>query len=198
MRRCIQWKRFRRDDSQSGITSGWLTCPCQLSPAAGFQVDSCYLVTGQTKQAVALLKLCLRCDNFSYFLADDRGLQKKNASYNYGGMINLIKEREEISHISLRLSNRSICSLTFSYYLSLKRIASPRFCIQITYAPFNAPISIRFKLLTTDRDKVDGIILDVPLKLQPPEPHWYTYGSNILRWFVACKSMALTFVTSYN
>lgn len=79
-----------RDDSQSGITSGWLTCPCQLSPAAGFQVDSCYLVTGQTKQAVVLLKLCLRCDNFSYFLADDR-VQKKNAFYNYKGMINLIK-----------------------------------------------------------------------------------------------------------
>lgn len=56
--------------SGPGITSGWLTCPCQLGRAVGFQVDSCYLLTGQTKQPIALLKLCLLPDNFSYFYPD--------------------------------------------------------------------------------------------------------------------------------
>lgn len=63
-------KKSTRDDKQPGITSGWLTCPCQLGRSAWFQAISYYLLTSQTKQPIALLKLCLLPDNFSYFQRD--------------------------------------------------------------------------------------------------------------------------------
>lgn len=71
-------EEYPRWQAGPGITSGWLTCPCQLGRAAGFQVDSCYLLTGQTKQPIALLKLCLLPDNFSYFHRDKSDTSKHN------------------------------------------------------------------------------------------------------------------------
>lgn len=73
-----RWEEYPRWQAGPGITSGWLTCPCQLGRAAGFQVDSCYLLTGQTKQPIALLKLCLLPDNFSYFHRDKSDTSKHN------------------------------------------------------------------------------------------------------------------------